>query len=98
MTRQETEKRLGRTLGLATALLSILQGIDTDAQSDGETSLAHAQEGRAKCGHIPFCLPCGTTPFVDTVGGGHPLAGTGGPAARHWGEAAAVMIVRAPGG
>jgi hypothetical protein len=54
MTRQETEKRLGWTLGLATALLPILQGIDTDAQSDGETRLAHAQEGRSKCSHIPF--------------------------------------------
>ena len=54
MTRQETEKRLGWTLGLATALLPILQGIDTDAQSDGEMRLAHVQEGSTECSHIPL--------------------------------------------
>jgi hypothetical protein len=56
MTRQETEKRLGWTLGLATALLPILQGIDTDAQGDCETGLAHSQECRSKCSHIAFLV------------------------------------------
>jgi hypothetical protein len=56
LTRQKTEKSPGRTFGLATTLLPILQGTYADAQGDGEAGLAHAQECCSKRSHIAFSV------------------------------------------